>query len=207
MKKNGVFVSYSGRHGEKIAEVLQEVSADAFFVAHRSIEVGEEWEKTIWKNLRAASWFMFVVTGDYNDSHYAQQELGAAMALRKNIVPLLGSGVKPEDMPGFAKKYQAMALSPGKDAEKQVEAVLEKIAKQQKERERKKRKARQSKAPEGRRQHKEERQVVAVEPPTIAQQQEEKRKQEAAQKEKSNKDALIVGGGLLLLLAFLSSRS
>ena len=203
-----VFVSYSGHDGEEAAAMLQEkFGKNAFFVAHRSIEAGEEWEKAIWKNLRAANLFVFVVTGDYNQSHYAQQELGAAMALRKDVVPLLGRGATPEDMPGFAKKYHAMALSPGKDAEKQVEAVLEKIAKQQKEREVEKRKARRSKAPEGKRQQKEVRQVVVAEPLTIAQQQEEKRKQEAAQKEKSNKDALIVGGGLLLLLAFLSSRS
>ena len=203
-----VFVSYSGRDGEEAAAMLQEkFGKNTFFVAHRSIEAGEEWEKTIWKNLRAAPLFAFVVTNEYNESHYAQQELGAAMALRKDIVPLLGNGITPEDIPGFAKKYQAMALSPGKGAEKGVEAVLGKIAKQQKEKERKKRKARQSKAPEGKRQQKEVRQVVEVQPLTMAQQQEEKRKQEAAQKEKSNKDALIVGGGLLLLLAFLSSRS
>lgn len=199
-----VFVSYSGRHGEEIAEALQEVSRDAFFVAHRSIEVGEEWEKTIWKNLRAASLFVFVVTGDYNQSHYAQQELGAAMALRKDVVPLLGGGVTPEDMPGFAKKYQAMAVSPGKGAKKDVAAVLETIAKQQKEKERKKRQARQRRALE-RKQQQEERQVD-VEPPTMAQQQEKERKQAAAQKEKRNEDALIVGGGLLRILDFLSSR-
>ena len=194
MKKNGVFVSYSGRHGEKIAEVLQEVSADAFFVAHRSIEVGEEWEKTIWKNLRAASWFVFVVTGDYNLSHYSQQELGAAMALRKNIIPLLGSGATPEDMPGFAKKYQAMALFSDKPPKKQVEAVLSNIAKQQKEEERRKREAREKRAARARikaREPKREKKDRHLEPPSA----------------KNNKDAPAVASGLVALLALLSSRS
>ena len=123
-----VFVSYSGHDGEKIAEALQEeVSADAFFVAHRSIEVGKEWEQTIWQNLHAARWFVFIVTDEYNKSPYAQQELGAAMALQKDIIPLLGMGKTPEDLPGFAKKYQARVLS-GQDTKDKAEAVLRDIA-------------------------------------------------------------------------------
>ena len=194
MQKNGVFVSYSGRRGEKIAEALQKVSADTFFVAHRSIEVGDEWEKTIWKNLRAASLFVFVVTGDYNQSHYAQQELGAAMALRKNIIPLLGGGAIPEDMPGFAKKYQAMALFSDKPPEKQVKAVLSNIAKQQKEEERRKREAREKRAARAKikaRAPKRQQKDRHLEPP----------------KAKNNKDTPAVASGLVALLALLSSRS
>ena len=127
MKKCDVFVSYSGTQGKRVAEafhqglpkyVVQQGMQESdlnVFVAHRSIDPGTDWQNEILKNLKEADWFLFVVTGESDISPYAQQELGAAWALGKNIIPIWGDernqGQPPPELPGFLKKWQAIDLN------------------------------------------------------------------------------------------------
>ncbi|MGI9337873.1 MAG: toll/interleukin-1 receptor domain-containing protein [Gammaproteobacteria bacterium] len=122
-----VFISYSGRAGAEIADEFRKELAKIavqsgvpesemqVFVAHRSIHAGANWEKEIWENLPRCKWFFYVVTEGSNKSHYAQQELGAAIALKKTIFPLLGKGVSAKDLPGFIKGWQAVDIAGARD--------------------------------------------------------------------------------------------
>lgn len=131
-----VFISYSGEHGQEIAEAFQQglpkyaaqkgmhESDLRVFVASRSLIVGDDWEQKIWENLREAIWFIFVVTEESNASHYAQQELGAAIAQGKKIIPLLGKGITPQDLPGFCKRRHAVSMG---DSQERIAEVIQHI--------------------------------------------------------------------------------
>lgn len=116
-----IFISYSGDFGRKIAEHLQEAlpriageikprRKPNVFVANRDIHAGAHVERKIWENLRKCNCFLFVVTGDANRSQYAQNELGGAFALYKNIIPILAGGMSPKDMPELIHNVQAVPL-------------------------------------------------------------------------------------------------
>ena len=136
MQTTDVFVSYSGDQGQKIAEAFQQglpkyavqkgmqESDLNVFVASQSLTPGDDWEQKIWDNLREAPWFIFVVTKESNASHYAQQELGAAMALGKNIIPVLCAGMTSRDLPGFCARKHAVSTS---DSQEKVAKAIKRI--------------------------------------------------------------------------------
>lgn len=116
-----VFISYSGNEGGKIANALKKglllLAArgglredDIGVFIDNTIMPGEVGHNVICQNLRGCRWFVFVVTKESNESQCAQQELGAAMALRKHVFPVLGKDMNPDDLPCFAKKLQAVPV-------------------------------------------------------------------------------------------------
>lgn len=72
-------------------------------LAHDDIEATKDWHEEIWKALRACDAFVGLVTEEFNDSAWCQQEVGAALALNK---PRLLVRLGPKDPPGFAGRFQ-----------------------------------------------------------------------------------------------------
>jgi hypothetical protein len=76
------------------------------FVAHRDIDVSAEWEKGILKKLKKCELFFPLLTDNFIESKWTDQETGFAVSRRKIIVPL-SAGVTPY---GFIAKIQAQKI-------------------------------------------------------------------------------------------------
>jgi len=103
-----VFVSYSNEdqnlaHRLKIG--LEHFGLDVF-LAHDDIPGGTEWEYTIIKTIKQSDIFLQLLTENFKNSEWTDQETGIAISNDKMIIPL-----KVDIDPyGFTKKIQAFKL-------------------------------------------------------------------------------------------------
>ncbi len=123
-----IFISYS-TVDQKLANFvhkhLGEESLDVF-LAPISIEAGSPWRDEILDNIRDADWLVFLASKEACKSNYVQQELGAALGLEKNIVPILWD-MPPEELPGWVDQKQALDLRGASNVE--IQAQVKNIAK------------------------------------------------------------------------------
>lgn len=100
------FLSYA-QNGKYIAGTFRTLLASFAinsFLAHEDIEPSLEWQGSILEQLRACDVFIPILTTDYPESHWTDQETGIAFGLGKAIAPL-----KVDIDPyGFIGKYQAL---------------------------------------------------------------------------------------------------
>jgi hypothetical protein len=103
-----VFISYSSKDGELAAEIKTELEKAYYscFLAHDDIAAALDWHKEIWKNLRECRAFVGLVTSEFNESAFCQQEVGAALALEK---PRLLVKLGVPSPPGFAQRFQSVS--------------------------------------------------------------------------------------------------
>lgn len=103
-----LFISHTSANkvrAAKLAEILARYGI-AGFVAHDTIEPTREWQTEIEKALATCDALCALVTPDFVESRWCDQEVGFVMARRKLIVPLkLGA-----DPHGFIGKYQAITI-------------------------------------------------------------------------------------------------
>ncbi|HEV2138572.1 MAG TPA: toll/interleukin-1 receptor domain-containing protein [Nitrososphaerales archaeon] len=101
-----VFISHAHQQKELAGDIKRELSdlGLAAFVAHEDISPTEEWQATIIEVLRECDTFIAILTQDFKDSNWTDQETGMAVALGKTIIP-----VKVDVDPyGFIAKFQAL---------------------------------------------------------------------------------------------------
>lgn len=79
------------------------------FLASVSLQPGENWSDAIWSNLKSSSWVIFLASRNACQSPYVQQELGAALAGEKRIVPIVWD-MDPRELPGWLNQKQAIDL-------------------------------------------------------------------------------------------------
>jgi hypothetical protein len=106
-----VFISHCTSHVEdakKLRAALAGRGIEAF-VAHESIQVSQKWEDVLLIGLRTCDAVVAILTTDFKESDWCEQELGVATAHGKLIVPLQ-FGVTAH---GFFGKYQGMTLHGG----------------------------------------------------------------------------------------------
>ena len=96
-----VFISYAtGDHS--IAEFVKshfEHEGLATFMAGVSWKPGQNWTKEIFRNLWESSCVLFLASEDACASPYVQQELGAALATEKKLVPVVWDSLSPAAPP------------------------------------------------------------------------------------------------------------
>lgn len=80
------------------------------FIAPDSIIVGSDWHAAIEESIRGCRWFLLVVTEASNESCYVQFELRFARACGKIIIPVLGEGMTPENLPTTIRHVQAVSI-------------------------------------------------------------------------------------------------
>ena len=108
MSKLLVFISYSSANKHlagNIKKCFQTYSGFEVFVAHDDIMPATNWEINILKNLRKTDLFIPLLTDNYRNSEFTDQELGMALALGKIIIPLKFSTLNPY---GFFRTTQAL---------------------------------------------------------------------------------------------------
>jgi hypothetical protein len=92
----------------KLARALKAHSIEAF-VAHDSIEIGDEWELVIRSALRTCHGLAVWLTPTFPESKWCDHEVGFAVGLDKMIVPIRFN----QDPYGFIGKYQGMKVVDG----------------------------------------------------------------------------------------------
>ena len=125
MPNKRVFISYAS-HDKPFADSLAELlGAHGFKIWYNGhVQAGEEWEQSLKEALQDSNLFIPLVSDDYMKSAFTLFELGGAMGLNKNILPIHLSG-DVQKMPFRFKKYQMV------DAQKMDNDALLDIIEQQ----------------------------------------------------------------------------
>ena len=107
-----VFLSYSHKDKKKAALVknLLQILGLKAFMAHEDIKPTAEWENFITDELKQCNVFVPILTKNFYESEWTDQESGAAIIRDMEIIPV---SIAPEgedfEMPrGFVGKYQAL---------------------------------------------------------------------------------------------------
>src|SRR5438105_14721842 len=106
-----VFISHSSADIQLAAFVKQhlELQGISVFLAPLSMQPGQHWPSEIMQALNSATWVIFLASRAACASHWVQQELGAAMAGRKKLVPIVWD-IEPSQLPGWTAQVQALNL-------------------------------------------------------------------------------------------------
>jgi len=93
-------------HASKIKVILEKYGIDVF-LAHDDIKVTKEWDDEVIKNLKQCDFVLLLLTENFRQSDYTDQETGIAIGLDKEIIP-----IKVDTDPyGFIDKKQALKLN------------------------------------------------------------------------------------------------
>jgi hypothetical protein len=122
------FISYSSPD-EQLARFIHrhlETSGLNPFLAPVSIRPGKHWSDATLAALRSSAWVIFLASRTACESDWVQQEIGAAIALQKKLVPIVWD-MLPSELPGWLANHQAINLrgSSIEDAQRQLTAVAE----------------------------------------------------------------------------------
>ena len=103
-----VFLSYSSIDKKLAGEIKQHLESFNFevFLAHEDIEPAIPWQEEIIRNLITCDVFIPIISENFKESRWTDQESGYALALDKLIIP-----IEVDLVPyGFIGKYQALKL-------------------------------------------------------------------------------------------------
>jgi hypothetical protein len=105
-----VFISYSSKDksiAAKVSTAIRLAGGEAF-LAHETIKVSTEWRTEILKQLRTCPVIFCLITKNFLDSEWTQQEAGFAMARGMRVVSLIFNGIRP---PGFIEAFQGIHVT------------------------------------------------------------------------------------------------
>ena len=101
-----LFIAHTARHrakAKRISSHLKDYGVSAF-VAHDAIEPTRQWQDVIEYALRTTEALVALLTPDFPDSKWTDQEVGVVFGRRKLVIPVK-LGIDPY---GFVGKYQAL---------------------------------------------------------------------------------------------------
>jgi len=101
-----IFLSYSHKDKNLSGELKKKLERNGFetFMAHEDIEPSKKWEEEIIRNLKKCDIFIPIISKNFKESKWTDQETGIAFAEDKLIIPI-NIGLVPY---GFIGKYQAL---------------------------------------------------------------------------------------------------
>ena len=125
-----VFISYSEKDvqlAKWLYKSCQNLDINVF-LASISLQPGNKWKREILSNLRESKWFFFLATNNSINSDAVMHEIGGALSLNKNIVPIL-YGIDFPDLPDWIKEYQGIKVTNDNvsHVKKTLESISEKI--------------------------------------------------------------------------------
>lgn len=107
-----VFISYSN-DDERFARFLhRHLRAENLnvFLASVSLAPGKKWSTAVLEALRNSKWVFFLASRAACSSAYVQQEMGAAIIVRKKLIPIVWD-MSPSELPGWTKEFHAINLA------------------------------------------------------------------------------------------------
>ena len=107
-----VFLSHAFVDRDIAADIKENMSRNGIdvFLVHDDIEPGENRSTILKDELKSRSIFLALITKNYHDADYMDQEFGMALAYGKPILPILING-EPR---GFMNEIQHVKITPSK---------------------------------------------------------------------------------------------
>ncbi|VVA44151.1 conserved hypothetical protein [Candidatus Roizmanbacteria bacterium] len=108
MSQLKVFISYSSLDKSLAGlfkQCFENYAGFSVFLAHEDISPALDWELKIIKNLKEVDIVIPLITDNFRNSDFTDQELGMALAWEKIILPIKLVDINPY---GFIKKLQAL---------------------------------------------------------------------------------------------------
>ncbi len=108
--KYDIFLSHSSQDRDWVIpfeQRLRELDLRVFDQAE--IQVGERWADALEDALRESEYVVLLVSNRTINSNWAAAELGAALALKKRLIPIVDQDVSSEEMPGPIKIRQYLS--------------------------------------------------------------------------------------------------
>lgn len=121
-----VFLSYAHEDRDWVAEFahsLSEEGVTGWFDAS-DILPGDRWQDRIEEALRASRTLVVVLSAHSVESPWTLFELGAAVADRKQIIPVLADEMEPWQIPALLRKFQFLREPSARQAGKRVAQVI-----------------------------------------------------------------------------------
>lgn len=78
-------------------------------MASVSLSPGERWSPSVLQNLRDSEWVLVLVSQAACRSSFVQQEIGAAIAGRKKVIPVVWD-IDPSQLPGWLSEHHVLDL-------------------------------------------------------------------------------------------------
>jgi len=124
-----VFLSYSHQDRSWAAQFADALIAAGIrpWLAESQLQLGEKWKDRLEQALRDASTLVCILSPKSVDSPQIFFELGAAMAGRKRIIPVIAEELDPKNAPPFIMQFQALHETSPQEAGKKVAEVLEAV--------------------------------------------------------------------------------
>ncbi|MGH8584136.1 MAG: toll/interleukin-1 receptor domain-containing protein [Gammaproteobacteria bacterium] len=129
-KHYDVFVSYSREDKPWVSEFVsasRSGSAQAWFDV-ADVEPGENWQDKIQEALRESTTLVIILSPNSVDTPRTFFEIGAAVAGKKRIIPVLLEDVDMRQVPAPLRKFQALRGSSPTEAGRRVAEILENAA-------------------------------------------------------------------------------
>ncbi len=107
-----VFISYSTKDQNFANFLYNHLTKEGLkiFLAPITLDAGNRWSEKILNELKVSEWVLFLASKAACQSPAVQQEMGASIAWNKNIIPVVWE-IRPENLPGWTKEFQAMSLA------------------------------------------------------------------------------------------------
>jgi len=108
MDRINAFISYSSKQkliGGKFKSYLENFCGYGIFIAHDDIPGSMIWEEEIIQAIKNADFFIPLISKEFKESPFTDQETGIAVCLKKKIIPIKLDEINPY---GFIEKYQAL---------------------------------------------------------------------------------------------------
>jgi hypothetical protein len=104
-EKYDVFLSYTAKDREWVRRLANALLEQGLNVWYDEIEIkpGDVWRDQTEKGLRASTYVVMVITSEAAHSNWQAAELGAALALKKPLIPIVAEDVPSKDIPGPIK--------------------------------------------------------------------------------------------------------
>jgi hypothetical protein len=102
MNKYDVFLSYQNMDREWVARLVEAPVEQGLRVWYdqQEIKAGDEWLERMEDGLRESGSVVVLITPESAKSNWAAAELGAALALRKPVIPVVADETPLEAIPG-----------------------------------------------------------------------------------------------------------
>jgi TIR domain len=129
-KQFDVFLSYASKDHQWVSEfasALQTHGVETWFDAY-NIAPGDKWQERIQEALRQSNTLVLILSSNNLDKPWTFFEVGAAIADRKRIIPILLEDVDIQHVPPLLRQFQHLKEPSPQEAGKRVAEVIEKAA-------------------------------------------------------------------------------
>lgn len=122
-----IFLSYSNRDKSWVIEfvsALKDAGIKTWFDVH-DITPGERWDEKIQQALRESSIIVVILSENSVESPWIFFELGAAIADKKRIIPVLVGDIESKRIPILLRRFQSLKEASPAEAGKRIAKVIE----------------------------------------------------------------------------------